>query len=705
MERWSSGAKLGTALALAALAGLSALLLYLVAGPVLDNDVWWHLAHGRAYLAHGPWLDVDPCLGTAERGPIPHSWLFDAAASAIEGAAGLQGLRAVHALLCVAIGALAFSLCRRESGGLAPAALATGVFGVLAWYRLVQVRPEVPSILFTLLLHRWLFLPALPSWRQVALACGLVALWANVHALFLVGPLLMAAALAGVGARITFARLARFETGDDPARAGRLAAALGLSLLASLANPRGIRQHLAYLESSGAGAIQQVYDEWARFDAFHHGNASPAVSALAWVTTDLLLLAFAVAAVVGLVRLLRAPSRERLDDVDPMRMALGVAGIVALFTAIRFLWLGWFAAIFLLHVLRRSRARSGAPAGASRGDLGFAAALLLLLLCFPAFGGFRDVAGLYPKRLSRWLAEASTGGRFFDVGVRFLAESGVRGQLFNDYALGGYLCHELAPAIRTFVDGSMNFPEPVAIDYRAAVQGRGARPGESLSQLLDRRGVDLYFGFGVPAADGSPYSTTALAGHPGWRLVSRSWRHGIYLRANERNAANLAQVAAWYEQQGIPFDPAVGLDVGRVLREHREWADAWQMLPGGWSALIGKPPSDDLARRVRELETLGLGYALVGAWEEGVRNDRRAAALRPRAKAPRRRLVYDLLWLGRIPQAHEIARGLLELDPDDPRSRAFAAAVAGVAAAPDVDARNARIDALPLLASRQPLRQ
>ena len=156
------------AFAVAAFAVLAGAVLYLVAGPVLDNDVWWHLAHGRAYLEHGPWLDSDPCLGTAERGPIPHSWLFDAAARLVEQGLGLQGLRAVHAALVLWVGWLAFGLARRESGALSPALLVVGVFLVLAWYRLVQVRPEVLSVAFTLLLHRLLLAPVLPSWRAVA---------------------------------------------------------------------------------------------------------------------------------------------------------------------------------------------------------------------------------------------------------------------------------------------------------------------------------------------------------------------------------------------------------------------------------------------------------------------------------------------------------------------------------------------------------
>ncbi|MGH0032015.1 MAG: hypothetical protein ACQGVC_19665 [Myxococcota bacterium] len=695
---------LAAGLALLGFGALAACVLYLVAGPILDQDVWWHLAHGRAYLAEGPWLAADPCLGTAARPPIPHSWLFDAGSAAIEAGLGLYGLRVAHALACVALVWLALGLLRREARALAPAALAAGVFLVLVWYRIVQVRPEVLSIVFTLLLHRWLFAPALPSWGAVTAAVGVVALWANVHALFAIGPLLVGAALAGVGARLLAARWGGFDAGDDPRRALRLGVALLGGGLASLLNPRGVGQHLAYLESSGAGAIQAVYDEWAPFQVFAHANAAPPVSLLVWVLTDALLLAFAVTAAVAVVRFLRDASRERLDAADPVRIALGVAGVVALLTAIRFLWLGLFAAVFLVHAAADWRRRSGAQPGA-RIDAACGVAALAVAALFPVLGSFDDVATHYRKGVSGWLRDAHTGDRFFDAGVRFLRESGLAGQLFHDYALGGYLCHQLPPALRTFIDGSMNVPPDVMGDYQSAVTGRGARPGESLSDTLDRRGVDLYFGFGVPVQDGSPYGTTALAGHPDWRLVSRSWRHGVYLRANPRNAANLAQVAGWYAEQGVPFDPRAGFEPGRVLAERRDWADDWQMWPQGWSALIDAPPAADLARRARDLETLGLGYALVGAWEAGVAHDTGVAALRPRAKAPRRRLVYDLLRLGRVEPALVRSRELVELDPADARSARFAEVARRVDTAPSIDARIRAIDSLPLLSSRQPLRQ
>jgi hypothetical protein len=138
------------------------------------------------------------------------------------------------------------------------------------------------------------------------------------------------------------------------------------------------------------------------------------------------------------------------------------------------------------------------------------------------------------------------------------------------------------------------------------------------------------------------------------------------------------RIADWYAEQGIGFDPEQGFDPGHVLREHRAWSDRWGMLPAGWSALADRVTASDATARARALETHGLGYALAGA--------------RLRAAAP-----------GPAPPG--AARVLLAIDPDDERAKRFSRAVAAVSRATSPEARIAVINVLPLLTSRQPLRQ
>jgi hypothetical protein len=623
-----------------------------------------------------------------------------------------------------AIVALAWSLFRRQAGRASAACLAVCVFLVLSWYRLVQLRPELFSIAATLALQRLLFEPALPSWRRVAAAAALIAVWANVHALFMVGPLLIVAALAGLGAQALLAHIGRRRglvangPGEEARRALRLGAALLLGLVAALANPRGAAQHLAFLTSSREGAIWTVLDEWAAFDPLSWSNYAPAVSGLAWVVTDLLLVALLAVAVRAVVRAALEPSAARLRAADPMGLALAGAGALAMLTSIRFLWMSVFPLLFLLREQRLALGAHLVAAGRAGGA--YAAACLGLALAFPFWGGFGAVAALFPREPRAYLTDAYTGHRFFEEGVSFLAQTGVEGNLFHPDSLGGFLCHQLAPRVRTFVDGSMNHPDAVVRDYHHINLQRGTWPYETFLDVLDRRRVDLVFGVGVPVGgrrttEEGLYTTANLERAPGWILVSRSMRHAIHLRANARNRENLVRIAAWYESQQIPFDPERGLDPDAVVQARPGWAVRQRMLFRGHAELLAASEAADPEQRFAARETLGLAYALVGAYQSQIHNDRVSAGLRPDAKAPLRRLVYGLLRLGRDDEAVQTARRLLTLDSRDPRSVVFVRIAEAVwrrgqqprntlqqATPLQVDAP---VNVLPLLRSRQPLQQ
>jgi hypothetical protein len=414
------------------------------------------------------------------------------------------------------------------------------------------------------------------------------------------------------------------------------------------------------------------------------------------------------------VRVLRTRSLPALLAADPVRFALGFAGVAALLVSVRFQWLAVFPLLALLQFARARWPRMAWPRAAAA-----AAGCAALAAAFPAWGGFRALADLYPDGLSAYLRKPYTDQRFFPEGVRFLEETGLSGNLFNPYAMGGFLCHRLAPRLRTFVDGSMNYPLEVHREYSLVNRQRGAWPFETYLDVLDRRGVDVFFGTGVPAGgtgteEEGIYTTALLERAPGWLLVSRSYRHGIYLRDLPRNRENLERVAAWYEGQGVPFDAERGLEVEAVLRERPDWAAAHGLLPPGAARLAQERQSPDPEVRFRALDRLAASCALSGAYATAVALDREAAALRPRSPAPLRRLVYALLRLDRGEEALTLAERLLALDAGDPRSRVFVEvarrylersrrAPAGLLEGPPDVPPDALVNRLPLLASRAEL--
>ncbi len=200
---------------LRALAGLSAAfligaVLYYSGRPVATDDGWWHLTLGRSFVSEGLWPESDPSLFTAhEEAPQLHSWLFGVSVYGLERAFGLGGLRIVHVLCVAGILWLAHSLFRRQSRSRVACFCALAFFVVMSWQRLFQLRPDLFSIPATFLLYRLLLEDGEPpSWRRAAAATGLLLVWANVHALFAVGPLLVVAALLGVALRALLGRWA-----------------------------------------------------------------------------------------------------------------------------------------------------------------------------------------------------------------------------------------------------------------------------------------------------------------------------------------------------------------------------------------------------------------------------------------------------------------------------------------------------------------
>ncbi len=698
--------------ALGSLAFLAGSILYLAGGPILSMDFWWHLKLGEIYWAVGPWLESDPFGYTAgDHKPDPQSWLFGLALYAVERAAGLPGVRLVHALATAGILWLVYAVFRRESGSPVAACCASCVFIVLAWWRLMQLRPDLVSIAAALLLYRLLLEPReAPSWTRVGSFLALVVVWSNAHGLFAVGLCLLVAALAGYLLQVLLLR-GLAGGAADAARAARAARRVALALLgggcAALLNPKGFGQYLIFFSSSESRALWKIGDEWSPFDPLAWTRDPGGLSYLTWLTADAVLLAFLLAVAVGLWRFVRRPTPRALEGLDMVLLGLGAASVLAILITYRFLWLSVFPLLFALRGLRVALEGRGRLASRASGAL--AAASLALALAFPGPGGFRAVVADLPSGTSAYLASDYDPHDFHVDGVRFLRDSGLEGNLFNAYWMGGFLDYWLTPRLRTFIDGRMRFPDEVLDDYFSVNFLRGARAGESFLDVLERRKVDIFFGVGYPAPlpqhRRRVYTTAHLEGEPDWLLVSRSLHHAIYLRRGERNRRNLARVAAYYAREGIPFDPERGLDVGEVIRLRPDWAVRHAMLPRDYADLYAERRSPDPQARFRALDGLGLVHALLGDYAQQVAFDRRAAALMPDSRAPRRRLVNGLFRLGRPQEALAMARKLGRLEPAEPRDalilRLARAAAAAENTTPERLALRQKIHRLPVVSEAE----
>jgi hypothetical protein len=640
------------------LAAMSSLLLYAVGRPVQTADVWLHLKLGEAHAAQGPWLDADPILYTATGPPTAAAWLSDLALYATHLAAGFQGLRVAHVLVVVAILVLGYSLLRRASGSVALASLGTTLLIVLGGYRFLQLRPHLVTIFCVLLLYRVLLESRQPpSWRRIALGALLLGVWANAHAGFVLGPLLLAAGLAGV----VLEGVAGPSQGRTAAlaRARRLGLALAAGLLATLLNPDGAGPHLAYLRAgSDSPALSMVIDEWRPFPLFGPLRGGLPPSPLNFGIGWLLLVSTPCLSAASLWPWRRGQSAL----ADPALVAMACAGVLAGAMAVRFQWLGIFTLLLALQLGRAPLARPGARLAAA----GSALALLPLWI---QVGGWPRLSEGVPRNIAGYALPYTTG-HYFGHAAWFLLDTRLEGHLFNRYVIGNFLGYWLAPRLQPFFGGSLNVPPDVAEAHFTLNERRGL--GEmSFEETLDHYEVDVFLGIGppMPPADGRPqvYTTTHLDGAAGWIPIFRNLRSSIWLRTNARNEANLARVIAYYATAGVPFDPSSGFDPGLALDTAPDWSVQHGLVPSNHSrmraaASMGGP----LAMR-----RLASVYATLGLYERAVEIDRQILARREALDA-RRRLVWCLLHLGRGDEALAAAERFERAAPQGTLARRLA---------------------------------
>jgi hypothetical protein len=111
-------------------------------------------------------------------------------------------------------------------------------------------------------------------------------------------------------------------------------------------------------------------------------------------------------------------------------------------------------------------------------------------------------------------------------GAAYLREQGVVGQLYNDYAWGGYLTYELFPRELVFIDGRTDVFDGQAIDDYLRV-------GELLPGWRDLLGR---YGVGTALVQRDSRLAAALGDDPDWREVYSGPIECIFVR---RDGASL----------------------------------------------------------------------------------------------------------------------------------------------------------------------
>ncbi len=337
---------------------------------------------------------------------INHHWFFGVMAYVIFHMSGFDGLSVFYILLLVLSFLIAFDSARRYSNF--SLGLFFGVLGFLLLISRPEIRPEGVSVFFVAL-DFWLlqrFLQRSISDSLVLIVIPIVQIfWVNTHIFFFMGPVL-------VGIFLWQARLA----GESQERLGLLQRLGGLSVLVNLINPSGLWGMLTPLNGFKKFGYSLAENQSVFFMIHRFGD-------------NIIYKYYVFAAMVLIVGMVICLRREGAKGL-PM-VVLGSFITMATFKAVRlimpfgFLFIPLAAYFYTPYIKKVSVVFM----------LGIAS-VAGLILCECLMPAYHHI-GLMPN---------------VNASAEFFKQNGLRGPIFSNYDIGGYLIYHLEGQEKVFVD-------------------------------------------------------------------------------------------------------------------------------------------------------------------------------------------------------------------------------------------------------------
>ena len=460
-----------------------------------DSDTWWHLASGRRIAERGEVDRVDPFSYTAAGAEwINRQWLFDVGAFASWRAGGELGLTLVAGAGYFAGFLSLYVLVRRRLPIWAAAVLV--MLAAQAAVERFTVRPEAATMA---LLGVYLLVLDGP-WRPLRMAAlvALQALWANLHALSVLGLIPLATAWAAAAA----SHFLLLPAGWRLQRDGRELRALGFAMvgaaLAEAATPFGLRGALFPLRlltviRGGEATSPSIVE-----------HLPPTLATLSPVA------AFGLVSLLVLATIAAAASWRHLR-LDHAALAIAFAALALLarrnvalvgFGQLPLVASGLASSAWALD--RRLRRR---PAVAAAAELALAAVLAVPTVRMITGDWYRSTA-----HLTRTFGFGRSELLFSRGAADWLEQHAPAARVFNDDGLGGWLLWRSFPPRRVFVDGRLQvYPADVFEEYMSVLDDPGA-----FAALAASRGVTAAI-LSHPAP-GRLELAGAIARLPGWRV-------------------------------------------------------------------------------------------------------------------------------------------------------------------------------------------
>lgn len=588
--------------------------------PIVNNDIWWHMAVAREILEKRSFPASDPfSFATYGRPWVPHSYLADLFLYLVYRLLSAPGLIAWRAMMVLATFTLTARILRTRSLPYVYSA----PFLVLAMISIQTrflVRPHLIELLFPIVLLGMLLRPKRKGKSYFVLAALLQVVWVNTHPSFYLGPMLAAMFLVGDGLGAWLGNRTPFVAHPGPRWKGlRFAGVLVLVLIAaSFVNPRPYHFIMQPLVGEQRELVSTYIMEWrSPFDSAV-GDAPfrpyyEMVLASVW-----LLFAFSVRRMQAVTLL--AAIAFTLLSLEAHRFRVELA-LIAL-------------PLVLLQVKESGimEVVAGKLRFLGRTALPRAAGIAATLAVVAAGRGFFELDG-------------AVAARYPDEAFDFVVENGVAKRPFHSIGFGSYLLWKIYPERMSFIDGR-NYAPDLYRDFLLC-----QRDGAGLREVSSRYALDAFILPEPSACDpGMRNIHRILESSKGWSLVHVDGKAYVYVR-------NSSVPLLWLNEHRYALYRPLSFGPSAVRS-----GDAEALI-----AELLRATSDDPLYAKAWMD-LGTAFVALDRPDQAARAFEKAVSVEPANPSLRHNLGVAYARARRMDRAREAFAVEEELDPKNPRA-------------------------------------
>jgi tetratricopeptide (TPR) repeat protein len=442
--------------------------------PLWDYDFWWHIATGRYIVETGslPEKDIFSYTSILEenKNPFPQwenlilkqYWLSQVIFYVVYDYTGAKGIIILRTTLLIATLLLVFWKLQKNSVSFHISFVFLFIL-FMALNKSTGERPVLFTIFFTALTFFILDDFKLKKGNKIFLLIPLMLLWANMHGGFIIGIIVIVVFMFGEGLNIIL------KKGDYTKNEIHIFYAAAITAIAvSFINPAGWDAvHVAMNISAKYKPIHTNIQEYESPFVIYRQKVYP----IQYEYIALVLLSI----IIVTLRNRKIVLTHAILLLGTLTMSFSALRFIIYYMVIATMILGKETEILFANLIKRRFSEKNY----NRILAVFAVAVLFSVILY--------IAGV--QRFERLKFHIASGYSIPEKAVDFIDKNKLSGNMFNDYAYGGYISWKLYPYHKTFIDTrSLNIITRIEYGWiiQATEYAKEVNPSKSSTPLWER---------------------------------------------------------------------------------------------------------------------------------------------------------------------------------------------------------------------------